>query len=53
MEVTSLEFQVQAYGFKFLSICCSDLGAYDYGFPGGVFLQKVIRARWRRMLVAI
>jgi hypothetical protein len=40
MEVASLEFQVQAYRCKFLSMGCTDLGAYDCRFPENMFLQR-------------
>jgi hypothetical protein len=40
MEIASLEFQVQAYRCKFLSMGCSDLGAYDCRFPETLFLQR-------------
>lgn len=40
MEIASLEFQVQAYRCKFLSMGCSDLGAYDCRYPETLFLQR-------------
>lgn len=40
MEIASLEFQVQAYRCKFLSMGCSDLGANDSRFPENLLLQR-------------
>ncbi|XP_040997621.1 uncharacterized protein LOC121243558 [Juglans microcarpa x Juglans regia] len=39
MEIASLEFQVQAYRWKLLSMGCGDLGAYESRFPDNLFLQ--------------
>ncbi|KAJ7955671.1 Myosin-binding protein [Quillaja saponaria] len=40
MEIASLEFQVQAYRCKLLSMGCSDIGAFECQFPDNMLLQK-------------
>lgn len=40
MEVASLEFQVQAYRYKLLSLGCSDLGPCEPRFADKLLLQK-------------
>ncbi|KAG6676363.1 hypothetical protein I3842_15G147500 [Carya illinoinensis] len=39
MEIASLEFQVEAYRWKLLSMGCGDLGAHESRFPENLFLQ--------------
>ncbi|KAF3452926.1 hypothetical protein FNV43_RR03359 [Rhamnella rubrinervis] len=39
MEIASLEFQVQAYKCKLLSLGCSDLGATENRFPENLLFQ--------------
>lgn len=40
MEIASLEFQVQAYRCKLLSVGCSDFGAYESRFPENLLLCR-------------
>ncbi|KNA05793.1 hypothetical protein SOVF_187080 isoform B [Spinacia oleracea] len=40
MQIASLEFQVQAYRFKLLSMGCEDLGAGELHFPDNMLSRK-------------
>ena len=40
MEISSLEFQVQAYRCRLLSMGCNDLGDYECKFPENLVLQR-------------
>ncbi|KAJ4845813.1 hypothetical protein Tsubulata_008219, partial [Turnera subulata] len=41
MEIASLEFQVQAYRYRLLSMGCNDLGVYENKFPENLLIQRV------------
>ncbi|KAJ9141159.1 hypothetical protein P3X46_031731 [Hevea brasiliensis] len=40
MEIASLEFQVQAYRYRLLSMGCNDLGVYEIKFPENLLIQR-------------
>ncbi|KAJ9162936.1 hypothetical protein P3X46_022668 [Hevea brasiliensis] len=40
MEIASLEFQVQAYRYRLLSMGCNDLGVYEIKFPENLLMQR-------------
>lgn len=40
MEIASLEYQIQAYRFKLLSVGCNDLGIFENRFPDSLLMQK-------------
>lgn len=40
MEISSLEYQVEAYRYKLLSLGCSDMGAMENKYPENLLLQS-------------
>lgn len=40
MEIASLEFQVQAYRYRLLSLGCNDLGVYEIKIPENLLMQR-------------
>ncbi|KAJ6330769.1 hypothetical protein OIU76_009378 [Salix suchowensis] len=40
LEIASLEYQVQAYRYRLLSMGCNDLGVYENSFPENLLVQR-------------
>ncbi|KAL3586410.1 hypothetical protein D5086_013277 [Populus alba] len=40
LEIASLEYQVQAYRYRLLSMGCNDLGVYENSFPENLLMQR-------------
>ncbi|CAK7338153.1 unnamed protein product [Dovyalis caffra] len=40
LEIASLEYQVQAYRYRLISMGCNDLGVYENTFPENLLMQR-------------